>query len=574
MALVKKYIEYKDVKISQIPDDLRAKIKEAHKLVSGAVENQVLKHKFDSDKEVMDSINEFQKQISSSEKVVRVYKVKEGKYKCMIQLMNHVKSDNSTEKGKKLSKVLKASFKQAKPLVEKKYKMELDNEGEDAEGFEGFDIYPSDSDSQAIWDAVSKVASSEAKEAKLDHRKEGKAIKESKEQNEYASMSIMKIIGSINQNIISSGKISDSDLNTISNEFTKKYVLPKTGKKITEFKLKLDNSKSESIFEIEAPSIEDSAVEGILTGKTDLYGILNSKKSISIKGTSEFFLGSKGSNDLYYFCENSVKYWMKSLKKLCNFIQNKFIHLDSKMKTLIKSTELKKIIAATVHQCLIFREAKITSHGIFSDQEKELKKLMVNWLFKKLNEYKDPEKDKEKIIKSFETLLKSYKESVFDSNLKNDSVRFFESMMQLYRGEFSKEIKEAEDNFINENTDYFPPKQYQTKILMETFGVKRLKKIPSDLLPYIRMQIDRITDENDKMMLASYTLSKIEIVEWYIELLTVGSNKYVVPHTLPQLQRILQELNFCYKKIVSTRISGASGSVQTTYGRLPGGYEY
>ena len=574
MALVKKYIEYKDVKISQIPDDLRAKIKEAHKLVSGAVENQVLKHKIDSDKEVMDSINEFQKQISSSEKVVRVYKVKEGKYKCMIQLMNHVKSDNSTEKGKKLSKVLKASFKQAKPLVEKKYKMELDNEGEDGEGFEGFDIYPSDSDSQAIWDAVSKVASSEAKEAKPDHRKEGKAIKESKEQNEYASMSIMKIIGSINQNIISSGKISDSDLNTISNEFTKKYVLPKTGKKITEFKLKLDNSKSESIFEIEAPSVEDSAVEGILTGKTDLYGILNSKKSISIKGTSEFFLGSKGSNDLYYFCENSVKYWMKSLKKLCNFIQNKFIHLDSKMKTLIKSTELKKIIAATVHQCLIFREAKITSHGIFSDQEKELKKLMVDWLFKKLNEYKDPEKDKEKIIKSFETLLKSYKESVFDSNLKNDSVRFFESMMQLYRGEFSKEIKEAEDNFINENTDYFPPKQYQTKILMETFGVKRLKKIPSDLLPYIRMQIDRITDENDKMMLASYTLSKIEIVEWYIELLTVGSNKYVVPHTLPQLQRILQELNFCYKKIVSTRISGASGSVQTTYGRLPGGYEY
>lgn len=574
MALVKKYIEYKDVKISQIPDDLRAKIKEAHKLVSGAVENQVLKHKFDSDKEVMASINEFQKQISSSEKVVRVYKVKEGKYKCMIQLMNHVKSDNSTEKGKKLSKVLKASFKQAKSLIEKKYKMELDNEGEDGEGFEGFDIYPSDSDSQAIWDAVSKVASSEAKEAKLDHRKEGKAIKESKEQNEYASMSIMKIIGSINQNIISSGKISDSDLNTVSNEFTKKYVLPKTGKKITEFKLKLDNSKSESIFEIEAPSVEDSAVEGILTGKTDLYGIITSKKSISIKGTSEFFLGSKGSNDLYYFCENSVKYWMKSLKKLCNFIQNKFIHLDSKMKTLIKSTELKKIIAATVHQCLIFREAKITSHGIFSDQEKELKKLMVDWLFKKLNEYKDPEKDKEKIIKSFETLLKSYKESVFVSELKNDSVRFFESMVKLYRGEFSKEIKEAEDNFINENTDYFPPKQYQTKILMETFGVKRLKKIPSDLLPYIRMQIDRISDENDKMMLASYTLSKIEIVEWYIELLTVGSNKYVVPHTLPQLQRILQELNFCYKKIMSTRISGASGSVQTTYGRLPGGYEY
>lgn len=60
-------------------------------------------------------------------------------------------------------------------------------------------------------------------------------------------------------------------------------------------------------------------------------------------------------------------------------------------------------------------------------------------------------------------------------------------------------------------------------------GPKKLKKIPSDLVSYIQIETEAIQDANDKMMISSYCLSKLELVNWYIDLLDAGSKKYIVP---------------------------------------------
>ena len=54
---------------------------------------------------------------------------------------------------------------------------------------------------------------------------------------------------------------------------------------------------------------------------------------------------------------------------------------------------------------------------------------------------------------------------------------------------------------------------------------------------------------------SSYCLSKLEIVEWYIQLLEVGSEKYVVPHNKPYLETIRSQLLACHKKIMSVKIT-------------------
>lgn len=54
---------------------------------------------------------------------------------------------------------------------------------------------------------------------------------------------------------------------------------------------------------------------------------------------------------------------------------------------------------------------------------------------------------------------------------------------------------------------------------------KKLPKIPSDLVPYIQIETEAIRDTNDKMMISSYCLSKLDTVNWYLELLEVGSKK-------------------------------------------------
>lgn len=570
MALVKKYIEYKDVQLSKVPAEIKSKIKEAHKIVNSAIENQLDQNKLKNDKDVMDAVKEFRKQIAADEKSVRVYKVKEDKFECMVQLINHVKNDLKTEKGKKLNKLMQDSFKQAKEVIEKQFKMTLDNEGSDKEGFEGFDVYPDGTDAKQIWDSL--------KEGKNhDHTKSEKSKAEVKTEatNQFEVMSIMKVLQSINNSVIDNVKISDSDTKLISTEVTKKMLPKSVGRGFKDFKVVVDNSITGSAFEFQSEKIQDSDIDGLLEGKENLYKLLTANKEISIRGTSKFFQDSKGTNDFYYFCDNAIKFYGKTFKKICSMIQNELVHLDSKMKNLIKGTDLKKIVAALVQQCLSFREARISSHGTFTEKEKEIKKLISEYMFKTLKSFKDPEASKDEILKTFDLMIKSFKES-YKSELKSDLLVFIESLQKLYNGEYKAELREAEQLFINECINWETPARYETKVLLEKFGVKRLKKIPSDLLPYIRMQIDRIEDENDKYMLAGYTQSKIEIVEWYIELLTVGSDRYIVPHTLPQLQRILQELNFCYKKIVSIRVSGGSGSGASSYGNIkyPSGYSY
>ena len=68
---------------------------------------------------------------------------------------------------------------------------------------------------------------------------------------------------------------------------------------------------------------------------------------------------------------------------------------------------------------------------------------------------------------------------------------------------------------------------------------KKLKKIPYDLVSYIIIETEAIRDANDKMMISSYCLHKLEVVNWYLELLEVGSKKYKVPQSKEQLELIL-----------------------------------
>ena len=84
---------------------------------------------------------------------------------------------------------------------------------------------------------------------------------------------------------------------------------------------------------------------------------------------------------------------------------------------------------------------------------------------------------------------------------------------------------------------------------------KKLKKIPSDLVSYIMIETESIRDANDKMMIASYCCGKIELVEWYIELIKMGSDKYVVPHTLSQLESIRSQLKACHEQIMRVKIT-------------------
>lgn len=87
------------------------------------------------------------------------------------------------------------------------------------------------------------------------------------------------------------------------------------------------------------------------------------------------------------------------------------------------------------------------------------------------------------------------------------------------------------------------------------FGkAKKLARIPSDLVSYITIETEAIKDANDKAMISSYCIGKLDVVNWYIELLEVGTEKYIVPHSLSELKRIRAQLTECHRKIMATPI--------------------
>ena len=83
---------------------------------------------------------------------------------------------------------------------------------------------------------------------------------------------------------------------------------------------------------------------------------------------------------------------------------------------------------------------------------------------------------------------------------------------------------------------------------------KKLKKIPVDLVSYIQIETEAIKDFNDKQMISSYCLSKLEIVNWYLELLEVGSKKYVVPQSKAYLEAVRDQLLECHRQIMRVKI--------------------
>lgn len=102
--------------------------------------------------------------------------------------------------------------------------------------------------------------------------------------------------------------------------------------------------------------------------------------------------------------------------------------------------------------------------------------------------------------------------------------------------------------------------------------IKKLKKIPYDLVSYIQIETESIKDANDKMMISSYCLGKLKTVEWYIELLRAGSEKYIVPHSMSELESIRSQLQACHAQIMHVKITNPNDRPLLDI-KYPKGYE-
>lgn len=82
---------------------------------------------------------------------------------------------------------------------------------------------------------------------------------------------------------------------------------------------------------------------------------------------------------------------------------------------------------------------------------------------------------------------------------------------------------------------------------------KKLKPIGRDVVAYITVEMNAIHSSNDQAMLAGYTCSKIELVDFYLNCLDTNDARYIVPHNKQYLTQMKTDLENLLAQILRIR---------------------
>ena len=136
----------------------------------------------------------------------------------------------------------------------------------------------------------------------------------------------------------------------------------------------------------------------------------------------------------------------------------------------------------------------------------------------------------------FEYFIKSITSII--TKIKNDM-----RAVRIFTDEDMAELKKA-GKLVEDVNESYADKVYDEYIQEGLFRrPKKLKPIPRDVVAYITVEMNAIKDSNDQAMLAGYTCSKLELVDFYITCIDTQDDRYIVPHTRQYLVQMQDDLN-------------------------------
>lgn len=361
---------------------------------------------------------------------------------------------------------------------------------------------------------------------------------------------------SVSAEIINSGKVPNQYTADIYANIITKNLLPIWAGGLRKVSITIDTKCKQPIFEFKIPSMTQDFVARFVEGREPLNGLLRRNPDIKIRMSPATFKTMKDPDDAFKFFRAAIKYYESGVMKYADKIMTNFMKLDHNTKQLISTTKLGGLVTLPLQWLFQFDNVDMTDPSIFNISITDIQQ--INGFIKNIySKYAAPEKEKQKILDDLNSTIQAMRESCeYDDNFKS-AVTLIEAVNSWYSGGFDSQIKRYDEKWITEQTDLDwlrNPPSPEIRLLQEKTQMKKLKKIPRDLIAYITIETESINDANDKMMIASYCLSKLEIVEWYIELIDVGSKKYIVPHSRPYLETLRTELLKCYSNIMKVKI--------------------
>lgn len=101
---------------------------------------------------------------------------------------------------------------------------------------------------------------------------------------------------------------------------------------------------------------------------------------------------------------------------------------------------------------------------------------------------------------------------------------------------------------------------------------KKLKPIPRDVVAYITVEMNAIQDSNDQAMIAGYTCSKLELVDFYLNCIDTQDARYIVPHSRDYLVAMQNDLNRLLAQILKIKPINRNDRIWRANVTLPEGW--
>ena len=578
----------KDGYLSDLPEDIRSNVMQIHKIIVKAVKDLRDDPNYsDLDKSswAKSCIDEFSVMPKDKSDIGSIRVFKNGKtYKCSIQLTGHFTNHQYGWIEELLHEFMCNIYSTIRPTIRKKYDMTIINEGRTGNPYEGFSLYTSSKDAKLIWDRLDdrkvKTITESFDEIDESYFEESLYMESEDYDVKMTEKQAKDTLRTLSQDIINlvnkNGKkevITQYTANIYANIITKN-LLNIWGSGWKKFSIELDSYKAPPNLEFKTPAITQDFISRFISGRETLNGFLHRQPEIKIKMSPKIFHTMKNSDDGFYFFKSLIQYYDRHIEKFSDALLKETVNFDKDMKHLIRTTNLSGVISLPMKLLFVFDDVNMSKRDTFKITNNEI--TTINNFIKGISSNKlSSEKEKNAVLDNIEKIVSTLRESCENDDTMKALSYLSESVIKYYNDEYLNELSQYSVSFVKENTDYewlSNPPSREIKYLQEKFGVKKLKKIPRDIVAYITIETECIKDANDKMMISSYCLGKLEIVEWYIELLDTGSKKYIVPHDKPYLESLRTQLLACFDKIMKTPIpkNTKNSTINTPY---PKGYE-
>ena len=357
-------------------------------------------------------------------------------------------------------------------------------------------------------------------------------------------------LDSLADTILKSQSVTPAVANTIATVITS-HLLKEWAPGYTKFNIVLSKANTGNTLELKIPTMTRDFIGRFVESRESVEGFLHQNPTITVRMSSSIFRTMKNKSDLYTFFRSLIKYYADGLPRCALRLQSAIGTLHRKQKFQLTQSTLRGLVVLPFKMLTVFDDVDMTKKN-FNVTSKEITSVCKYITGIAQNHSSD---DKNSILDGLRTVIYAFNECTeFDENLKAIRAAF----AYMENGVIDSDAWEKsngiwQDQQVDLQETYHHPDP-EVAYLQEANRVKKLKKLPRDLVAYITIETESIEDANDKMMIASYCLGKLDIVEWYIELIDTANPRYIVPHPRPYLVTLRTELLECYKNIMATKI--------------------